>query len=177
VITETLSEAILGADAAFFEALVESDIQALEALLSDQFLIIDVASGTVHSRAAFLDAIGGRMVTFEQIETFPAETTIRLAGSGAGIVVGRTVISLADVGGAHTDVASRGRWRSSAARARVSERTRGDQRTAGERVRQHLHLDGRDVRLRPPRRHRDAARRARTTAAHTSGGGEAPASA
>jgi ketosteroid isomerase-like protein len=107
VITETLSESILGADAAFFEALIDQDIQALEALLSDQFLIVDVATGIVHSRAAFLGAISGRVVTFEQIKTFPAETDVRLAGPGAGIVVGRTAMSLADAEGRPADVASR----------------------------------------------------------------------
>jgi ketosteroid isomerase-like protein len=106
VITETLSESILGADAAFFEALLARDIQALEALLSDQFLIVDVATGTVHSRAAFLGAIGGRVVTFKQIKTFPEETTVRL-GPGVGIVVGRTAMSLSDAEGAATEVASR----------------------------------------------------------------------
>jgi hypothetical protein len=45
VITETLSEAILGADAAFFEALIEGDIPALEGLLGEQF---DVASRYTH---------------------------------------------------------------------------------------------------------------------------------
>jgi ketosteroid isomerase-like protein len=107
VITETLSEAILRADAAFFEALIDRDIQALEALLGEEFLIVDVASGTVHSRAAFLDAIGGLWVTFKQIKTFPEETTLRLAGPGAGIVVGRTAMSLSDTEGALTEVASR----------------------------------------------------------------------
>jgi ketosteroid isomerase-like protein len=107
VITETLSEAILRADAAFFEALTDRNIQALDALLGEEFLIVDVASGTVLSRAAFLDAIGGRVVTFKQIRAFPAETTIRLAGPGAGIVVGRTAMSLSDAEGALTEVASR----------------------------------------------------------------------
>jgi ketosteroid isomerase-like protein len=120
VITETLSEAILGADAAFFEALIDGDIQALEGLLGEHFLIVDVASGTVHSRSDFLEAIGGGMVTFEQIRTFPAETDIRLAGPGAGIVVGRTAMSLVDAEGAPADIASRythvfhadgGKWR------------------------------------------------------------------
>jgi ketosteroid isomerase-like protein len=120
VITETLSEAILAADASFFEALVAGDTQVLESLLGDQFLIVDVVSGSVHSRAAFLDAIRGEVVTFKKIRTFPPETTIRLAGPGAGIVVGRTAMLLADAEGAEADVASRythvfhsdgGKWR------------------------------------------------------------------
>jgi ketosteroid isomerase-like protein len=107
MITETLGEAILRADAAFFEALIDGDTDALEALLSDRFLLVDAASGTVHSRAAFLRAVGGRAVKFEEIKTFPSGTIIRLAGPGAGIVVGRTAMSLTDAEGALSEVASR----------------------------------------------------------------------
>jgi ketosteroid isomerase-like protein len=107
VITATLSEAILGADAAFFQALIDRDVPTLDALLSEQFLIVDVATGGVHSRAGFIAAIDARMVTFKLIKTFPAETKIRLASPGVGIVVGRTAMSLSDADGALTDVASR----------------------------------------------------------------------
>jgi ketosteroid isomerase-like protein len=107
MITTTLNEAILAADAAFFKALIDRDVLALDLLLGEQFVIVDVATGGVHSRGAFLDAIGGRMVTFEEIKTFPAETMVRLAGPGAGIVVGRTAMSLTDAEGARIEVASR----------------------------------------------------------------------
>ena len=99
MITEALGEGILRSDAAFFEALIDRDLQALEALLGEVFLIVDVASRTVHSRAAFLDAFDARTVTFKQIKTCPAKTTIRLAGPGAGIVVGRTAMSVSDAEG------------------------------------------------------------------------------
>ena len=95
------------ADSAFFEALVDADIPALEELLAEEFLIIDVASGSVHSRAAFLGAISGGTVTFRGIETFPEETVIRLIGPGTGIVIGRTTISFSDAEGALIEVASR----------------------------------------------------------------------
>jgi ketosteroid isomerase-like protein len=95
------------ADAAFFKAVLERDTQALEALLADEFLIVDVASGSVHPRAAFLEAIGSRMVSFQQIETFPDEAVVRLAGPGTGIVIGRTAMSFSDAEGALTEVASR----------------------------------------------------------------------
>jgi ketosteroid isomerase-like protein len=107
VMTHSHDGAIQRADSAFFEALVDRDIPALETLLATEFLIVDVASGTVQSRAAFLDAISRWAVTFLQIKTFPEETTIRLAGPGAGIVVGRTAMSLSDAGGAVTEIASR----------------------------------------------------------------------
>ena len=71
------TEAVRNADESFFEALLDRDIPALEALLGDEFLIVDVASGTVHSRDAFLEAIRAGAVTFEEIETFPDESVIR----------------------------------------------------------------------------------------------------
>jgi ketosteroid isomerase-like protein len=107
VITPTLSEAILAADAAFFQALIDRDVLALDLLLGEQFVIVDVATGGVHSRGAFIDAIGAGMVTFKSIKAYPAETVIRLAGPGAGIVVGRTAMSLSDAEGALADLASR----------------------------------------------------------------------
>jgi hypothetical protein len=45
VITPTLSEAILAADAAFFQALIDRDVLALDLLLGEQFVIVDVATG------------------------------------------------------------------------------------------------------------------------------------
>jgi ketosteroid isomerase-like protein len=107
VLTHSQDGAIQRADSAFFAALVDRDIPTLEALLAEEFLIVDVASGTVHSRAAFLEAIRAWAVTFVQINTFPEETRIRLAGPGAGIVVGRTAMSLSDAGGALSEIASR----------------------------------------------------------------------
>jgi ketosteroid isomerase-like protein len=87
--------------------LIDGDIPALETLLADEFLIVDVASGSVHPRAAFLEAIGGGMVTFQEITTYPDESVIRLAAPGAGIVVGRTGMSFSGAEGALTEVGSR----------------------------------------------------------------------
>ena len=53
-------EAVRRVDLGFFEALLERDIHALEVLLADEFMIVDVASGSVHPRATFLAAISGR---------------------------------------------------------------------------------------------------------------------
>ena len=101
------TKALQHADAAFVKALLERDMPALEALLAEEFLIVDVASGSVHKRAMFLEAISGRVVTFQEIKTFPDETVIRLAGPGTGIVIGRTAMSFSDAEGATTQVASR----------------------------------------------------------------------
>lgn len=100
-------EAVRLADLGFFEALLERDIHALEVLLADEFMIVDVASGSVHPRATFLAAISGRMVAFQEITTFPDQAVIRLVGPGTGVVIGRTAMSFSDAEGALTDVASR----------------------------------------------------------------------
>lgn len=102
-----LSESLRDADESFFQALLDRDVEALEALLADQFLIVDVASGSVHDRAAFLGAIRSGAVTFNGIETLPGETVVRLAGAGAGIVVGRTAMSFSDAEGRLIEVSSR----------------------------------------------------------------------
>ena len=101
------TEALRRADLAFFDALLDRDTHALESLLAEGFLIVDVGSGTVHPRAAFLEAIKVGTVTFREIKTFPDETVIRPAGPGTGVVIGRTAMCLADAAGALTEVASR----------------------------------------------------------------------
>jgi Domain of unknown function (DUF4440) len=72
------------AEAAFFDALLDGDVTALEAVLDQEFLIVDVASRSVHDRAAFLEAIGTGAVTFEEIETFAGETVFRPVGDARG---------------------------------------------------------------------------------------------
>jgi ketosteroid isomerase-like protein len=105
--TQADIQALQRTDLDFFRALLDRDIPALETLLAEEFLIVDVASGSVNHREAFLDAINGRMVTFREIKTFPDETVIRLADPGAGIVVGRTEMSFSGADGGLTEVASR----------------------------------------------------------------------
>jgi ketosteroid isomerase-like protein len=100
-------EALRRADAAFFAALLDRDVGALDALLARDFLIVEVAGGAVHPRGAFLDAISGGVVTFREITTFPDEAVIRLVGPGTGIVVARTAMSFKGSEGAPTTLDSR----------------------------------------------------------------------
>jgi ketosteroid isomerase-like protein len=95
------------ADRSFFQALLDRDVRILEELLAEHFLIVEVAGGSVYDREAFLGAISNGAVSFDDIETFPAETVIRLAGDGAGIVVGRTAMAFSDAEGHVTAVSSR----------------------------------------------------------------------
>jgi ketosteroid isomerase-like protein len=105
--TQEQIEGLHRADAGFFRALLAADIPALESLLAEDFLIVDVASGSMHPRGAFLLAIAGGAVIFQEIKTFPEESMTRLTGPGTGIVIGRTAISFCGGAGAATGLASR----------------------------------------------------------------------
>jgi ketosteroid isomerase-like protein len=105
--TQAQIEGLRRTDLDFFAALLDRDIPSLELVLAQDFLIVDVASGAVHARGPFLEAIRAGLVSFAQIETFPLERRIRLVGPCTGIVIGRTAMSLKDSEGALTAVASR----------------------------------------------------------------------
>jgi ketosteroid isomerase-like protein len=105
--TQRHIEALQRTDSDFFKALLAGDIPALESLLAENFLIVDVASGSVHPRGGFLLAIAGGAVIFQEIKTFPEESVTRMTGPGTGIVIGRTAISFCGAAGAATGLASR----------------------------------------------------------------------
>ncbi len=117
--TQTQADSVAAADAALFAALLDGDVDALDRILADEFLIIDVASGEVHPRAVFLEALEGGAVTFHAIQAFTEEAVIRFAGTNVGIVVGRTKMSISaadasiEVGSRYTHVFERkdGEWR------------------------------------------------------------------
>jgi len=75
------------ADHQFFRALIAADTRALDDLLADDFVLIDVMSGAEIGKNAFLGALGAEQVKFNSIE--PSENRTRLYGNMA-IVTGRT---------------------------------------------------------------------------------------
>ena len=79
--------AVLSAEHSFFSSLIAGEVAVLDALLADDFLLIDVLRGTEVSKTALLAALGGGQVRFEAIE--PAEARVRLYGDAA-VVTGRT---------------------------------------------------------------------------------------
>ena len=105
--TQQHIEALQRTDSDFFKALLAGDIPALESLLAEDFVIVDVASGSVHPRGGFLLAIVAGAVIFQEIKRFPEESVTRLTGPGTGIVIGRTAISFCGGAGAATELASR----------------------------------------------------------------------
>jgi ketosteroid isomerase-like protein len=77
----------LTADRRFFAGLIAGDARALDRILAEDFLLIDVMSGSEISKPAFLAAIRSGQIKFESIE--PAENRVRLYQTTA-IITGRT---------------------------------------------------------------------------------------
>jgi hypothetical protein len=112
---ETASDP-LAAEREFFTALVEAGLEALDRVLADDFMLIDVMRGAEITKAALLAVIGSGQLRFEVIE--PAEQRVRLYRATA-VVTGRTRMSGRFEGtpfGAHSRythvyVEQQGRWR------------------------------------------------------------------
>lgn len=106
----------LDADRRFFNALTAGDAQELEHILTDDFILIDVMSGSEITKPAFLAFLGSGQIKFESIE--PADNRVRLYPTTA-IVTGRTQMKgrLGDAAFAassrytHVFVDHRGEWR------------------------------------------------------------------
>jgi len=77
----------LAADDRFFAALLAADRDALAGILSHDFLLIDVMTGSEIPALVLLDLIGSRSLLFDAID--PAERQVRQY-QGAAIVTGRT---------------------------------------------------------------------------------------
>jgi ketosteroid isomerase-like protein len=74
-------------DQQFFASLMNADVVSLRQLLSDDFTLVDVMSGSEVDKASLLAMIGSGHVEFETIE--PAEQLVRLY-SPAMLITGRT---------------------------------------------------------------------------------------
>jgi len=71
----------------FFVALINADTKTLDRVLSRDFLMIDVMTGSEVSKAALLEAIEARSLRFEHIDR--AELKVRDFGKTA-VITGRT---------------------------------------------------------------------------------------
>jgi ketosteroid isomerase-like protein len=101
----------------YFDALVAGDVERIEKLLAEEFLIVDIMSGRVVDRASFTAALRDGLVEFEGVHL--VERLTRRYGDTA-IIVGRTEMS-GSFDGATFAAASRythvllrepdGRWR------------------------------------------------------------------
>ena len=77
----------LDAERTFFGALIDSDRAALGRVLSEDFVLVDVMTGSLIERTVLIDLVGERRLEFESID--PAETLVREYGCAA-VVTGRT---------------------------------------------------------------------------------------
>jgi ketosteroid isomerase-like protein len=76
-------------DQQFFSALIQSDHAALDRVLTDDFILIDVMRGAEVDKAELLEVIESGTLKFETIE--PAEVRVRLY-PGTAIITGSTQI-------------------------------------------------------------------------------------
>ncbi|WP_272472937.1 nuclear transport factor 2 family protein [Baekduia alba] len=79
-------------DQPFFSALLAGDATALGALLTDDFILVDVMAGGVIDRASLLDVVGSGQMTFESIET-PTPASARSYGDATMVTIGETRMS------------------------------------------------------------------------------------
>jgi hypothetical protein len=78
---------VLAAERDFFAALAERYAETLNRLLADDFMLIDVLSGSAIAKLALLDALKSGLVKFEEIA--PTDTNPRLYQRPA-VISGRT---------------------------------------------------------------------------------------
>jgi ketosteroid isomerase-like protein len=85
--SSTMNEDIEDVDRRFFAALLAADADALRAILTDDFVLVDVMRGSEVTRDALIEAVGARQISFELASVI--ESRVRRYGDAA-IVVGRT---------------------------------------------------------------------------------------
>src|SRR5262249_29383597 len=106
----------LATERRFFTALLEADVDALDRLLADDFLLIDVMGGSEVPKVALLAVIGSGQLVFESIT--PLDSLWRSCPGTAG-ATGRTRMSGRFEGTpfavssryTHVYVEQQGRWR------------------------------------------------------------------
>jgi len=80
---------VAAADDRFFDALLRADSGALDQLLVDDFILVDVLSGSEIEKSVLVPLVGSGHLTFDEVQRYPAEGRVRVYGSAA-VVMGRT---------------------------------------------------------------------------------------
>jgi ketosteroid isomerase-like protein len=80
----------LAAEDRFFTSLLDADREALDGVLADDFMLIDVMTGSEIPRAVLLDLVGSRQLVFESVER---DTPLVRRYPGTAVVTGRTRMS------------------------------------------------------------------------------------
>jgi len=106
----------LAAERQFFSSLIDSDVESLDRILGDDFLLIDVMTGSEVKKPDLLAVLRSGQLKFEAIE--PVESQVRLYGITA-VITGRTQMSgrfgetpfTASSRYTHVFVKDQGQWR------------------------------------------------------------------
>jgi len=77
----------LAVDDRFFAALLAAEVDTLNSLLADDFILVGVFDGGLVNKPALLEVLGSGLLTFVSIE--PADRAVRRYGDAA-VIVGRT---------------------------------------------------------------------------------------
>lgn len=80
----------LAAERQFFSSLIDSDVESLDRILGDDFLLIDVMTGSKIPKSDLLAVLRTGQLKFAAIE--PVESRLRLYGTTA-VITGRTQMS------------------------------------------------------------------------------------
>jgi len=80
----------LAAEQQFFSSLIGGDVDAFDRILGDDFLLIDVMTGSEVKKPDLLAVLGSGQLKFEAIQ--PVESQVRLYGITA-VITGRTQMS------------------------------------------------------------------------------------
>jgi ketosteroid isomerase-like protein len=73
---------------AFFSALLSGNIDSLDSILADDFVMVDLLAGSEVTKPMLLAAVGSSQVKFEAID--PVESKLRIYSTDTAVVVGRT---------------------------------------------------------------------------------------
>jgi len=80
----------LAAERQFFSSLIDTDVESLDRILGDDFLLIDVMTGSEIAKSDLLAVLRSGQLKFAAIE--PVESQVRLYGITA-VITGRTRMS------------------------------------------------------------------------------------
>ncbi|GIG64302.1 nuclear transport factor 2 family protein [Phytomonospora endophytica] len=89
----TTTATALAADDAFFTALLTADGRALDALLADDFSLVDVMAGQLVPRDAFLGLVGGGDLEFLKVDRDATDVAVR-ERPGLSVITGRTRMTM-----------------------------------------------------------------------------------
>src|SRR4029079_3334983 len=82
----TKQDGVLAAEDRFFDALLEGDGGALSAVLTTDFVLVDVMTGSEIHGSVLAELVGGRQLVFEAIERI--DSRVRTYGTAA-VVTGQ----------------------------------------------------------------------------------------